>query len=208
MADYYALISNGIAALDIKTSETRREYYDRARAILADHCRKADPPLSETFIEDERQALEDAIGKVEADAKASEGTPPIATGVRTQSDYTEDYTRNEAFEASWAQINAKVHMRRERRFAFWGFLIVYAFWMGDLFYERLSFSDLYDWLRLGGVIFLLALTILSYFIMRENWSARQEKRAYVVFAPTILLGAVIVSIALYFSFKSLGVTPS
>jgi hypothetical protein len=32
MADYHALISEGIAALDIKTSEARREYYGRARA--------------------------------------------------------------------------------------------------------------------------------------------------------------------------------
>jgi hypothetical protein len=65
------LISNGIAALDKKTSEACGEYYDRARAILTDHCRKADPPLSEKFIEDERMALEDAISKVEADAVAS-----------------------------------------------------------------------------------------------------------------------------------------
>jgi hypothetical protein len=42
MADYYALISNGIAALDKNTSEARREYYGRARAILADYCRKDD----------------------------------------------------------------------------------------------------------------------------------------------------------------------
>jgi len=78
MTDYYALLSNGIAALDIKTSEARREYYGRARAILTDHSRKADPPLLETFITNERRALEDAISKVEADVMGSEGTPPIA----------------------------------------------------------------------------------------------------------------------------------
>jgi hypothetical protein len=82
-------------------------------------------------------------------------------------------------------------MRRERRLAFWGFLIVYAFWTGDLFY------DWYDWLRLGGVIFLGALTMLSYFIMRENWSAEQEKRAYIVLAPAILVGAVLTSVGLH-----------
>jgi hypothetical protein len=208
MADYYTLISNGIAALDNKSSKARREYYDRARAILADHCRKADPPLSETFIESERQALEDAVSKVEAGAIVGEATLPIAIGVQTESDHTEDYTRNAVLEASWAQIDAKVQMRRERRLAFWGFLIVYALWIGDLFYERPTFSDWYDWLRLCGVIFLLALTILSYFIMRENWSVEQEKRAYIVFAPTILLGTVLVSIALYFTFKWLATTPS
>jgi hypothetical protein len=81
-----------------------------------------------------------------------------------------------------------------------GFLIVYTFWMGDLFYERPLFSDLDDWVRFGGVIFLLALTILSYFIMRENWSVEQEKRAYIVFAPTILVGAALVSVVLRSAF--------
>ena len=200
MAEYYALISGGIAALDIKTSEARREYYGRARAILTDHCRKADPPLSEMFIKNERRALEDAISKVEADVMGSEGTPPIANGVQTQSDHTEDYTRNAALEASWVQINAKVQMRRERRFAFWGFLIVYTFWMGDLFYERPTFSGWYDWLRLGGVIFFGALTILSYFISQTNWSVEEEERAYVVFTPVILAGAALVSLVLHSAF--------
>jgi len=207
MTDYYALISKGIAALDIKTSEARREYYGRARAILTDHCRKADPPLSDTFIDNERLALEDAISKVEADVMGSEGTPPIANVVQTQSDRSEDHTRNAALEAPRAQIDAKVQMRRERRFAFWGFLMVYTFWMGDLFYERPSLSDLYDWLRLGGAIILLALTILSYFIMRENWSVEQEKRAYIVFTPTILLSTALVCIALYFGIKWLATAP-
>jgi hypothetical protein len=206
MADYYALISNGVVALDIKTSEARHEYYDRARAILADHCRKAAPPLSDTFIESEGRALENAISKVEAEAMGSDGTSPIVNGVQAQSDYTEDYTRDAALEASWAQIDAKVQMRRERRFVFWGFLIVYAFWIGDLFYERPSFSDLYDWLRLGAVIFFLALTMLSYSVMRENWSAEQEKRAYIVLAPTMLLSTILVSIALFFTFKWLAMT--
>jgi hypothetical protein len=201
MADYYVLISNGVAALDKKTIEARREYYDRARAILADHCRKADPPLSETFIEHERLALEDAISKVEADAMLREGTPPIPTGLQTQIDHTEEHIRSAALEAAWVTLNAKAQMRRERRLAFWGFLIVYAFWTGDLFYERPTFSDWYDWLRLGGVIFLGALTILSYFIMRENWSAEQEERAYIVLTPAILVGAVLTSVGLHSVFE-------
>jgi hypothetical protein len=205
MSDYCALISDGIAALDIKTSEARREYYDRARAILADHFRKADPALSNTFIENERQALEDAIGKVETDAVGRDGTPIIN---ETQSDYNEDHIRSAALETAWAQLNAKVQMRRERRFAFWGFLIVYAFWIGDLFYERPTFSGWYDWLRLGGVIFFGALTILTYFILQTNWSVEEEERAYIVFTPIILLGAFLLSIALYWAFGRLGATPS
>ena len=199
MADYRALISDGIAALDIKTSEVRQEYYDRARAILADHFRKADPPLSDTFIESERLALEDAISKVEAGAMGSDGTT-ITNDIQNQSENTEEDIRNAALEAAWAQIDAKAQTRRERRFAFWGFLIVYGFWIGDLFYERPTFSGWYDWVRLGGVIFFGALTILSYFIMRENWSAEEENRAYILFTPIILVGAVLLSVTLHSAF--------
>ena len=203
MADYYPLISDAIAALDEKTSEARRVFYDRARAILVDRLQTADPPLSETFIEHERLALEDAISKVEADA---EGTWPIPNGLQTQSDHTEDYIRSATVEASLAEPDAK--LRRARRFAFWCFLILSALWIGDLFYKPPTFSDWYDWLRLGGVIFFPALTILSYFIMRKNWSAEQEDRAYIVLAPIILVGTVLVSVALYFAFGWLARTPS
>jgi hypothetical protein len=207
MADYYALISDGVAALDKKTSEARREFYDRARAILADKLRNADPPLSEAIIEQERLALEDAVSKVEADETPSEGTLSLPSGLQTQSDHAEEQIRSAALEAAWAQLDEKVQMRRERRFAFWGFMIVYAFWMGDLFFERPTFSDWYDWLRLGGVIFFGALTILSYSIMRENWSAEQEERAYIVFTPISSVGAVLVSAALYFAFGRHAATP-
>lgn len=204
---YCALISDGIAALDIKTSESRREYYDRARAILADHFRKADPPLSDMFIENERQALEDAIGKVEADAIGSDGTQ-ITYGIQTQSDDTKEHIRSAALETAWAQIDAKVQMRRERRFAFLGLSDCVRLWIGDPFYERPTFSGWYDWLRLGGVIFFGALTILSYFIFQTNWSVEEEERAYVVFAPVILVGVVLMSVALYFALRWLAKPPS
>jgi len=248
MTNYYPLISDAIAALDEKTGETRRAYYERARAILADHLRKADPPLSERFIEDERQALEAAIGKVEADVILSEGTWPTPNGLQTQIDHTEDYigsaaveassaeeyigrataeassaedyiggatakvspaanyTRSAAVEASSFQPDAKLH--RERRLAFSGFLILSALWIGDLLYKPPTFADWYDWLRLGGVVFFPALAILSYFTMRKKWSAAQEERAYIVFAPIIFVGAVLVSVALYSAFGRLAATPS
>jgi hypothetical protein len=203
MADYYPLISEAIA--DKKTGESRREFYDRARATLVDRLRKADPPLSETFIEDERLALEDAISKAEAVAILAEKTP---IGIQTQSDHTEDYIRSAALEAAWAQLDAKVQMRRERRLAFWGFLIVSAIWIGDLVYKPPAFSGWYVWLRLGGFIFFPTMAILSYFIMRENWSVEEEERAYIVFTPIILLGAFLVSVALYFAFGRHATTPS
>ena len=234
MTDYYPLISDAIAALDEKTGETRRAYYDRARAILADHLRKADPPLPEGFIEDERQALEAAIGKVEADAILSEGAWPPPNGLQTESEHTEDYIGSAAVEASSAadyiggatakassagnyigsaaveassfQPDAKLH--RERRLAFSGFLILSALWIGDLLYKPPTFSDWLDWLRLGGVVFFPALAILSYFVMRKKWSAEQEERAYIVFAPIIFVGAVLVSFALYSALGRLAATPS
>jgi len=234
MTDYYPLISDAIAALDEKTGETRRAYYDRARAILADHLRKADPPLPEGFIEDERQALEAAIGKVEADAILSEGAWPPPNGLQTESEHTEDYIGSAAVEASSAadyiggatakassagnyigsaaveassfQPDAKLYC--ERRLAFWGFLILSALWIGDLLYKPPTFSDWYDWLRLGGVVFFPALAILSYFVMRKKWSAEQEERAYIVFAPIIFVGAVLVSFALYSALGRLAATPS
>ena len=205
MADYYTLISNGIAALDKKTSEARRVFYDRARTTLADHLRKADPPLSETIIERERLALEDAIRKVEADATASEVTRPIPGGLQTRSDHTEHPILSATVEESSAQRHTK--LQRVRRFVFWCFLILYAFWIGDLLYKPPTFSDWYDWLRLGGVIFFLALPILSYFIMIKNWSAEREGRAYIVLAPITLVGTVLVSVALYFTFGWFATTP-
>ena len=74
MADYYPLISRAVGALDKKSKAARRALYDRARATLADQLQRVDPALSETDLEHERLALEDAIGKVEVDAALSEAT--------------------------------------------------------------------------------------------------------------------------------------
>ena len=74
MADYYPLIKRAVGTLDKKSKEARLALYDRARATLADQLQRVDPPLSETKLEHERLALEDAIGKVEADAARSEAT--------------------------------------------------------------------------------------------------------------------------------------
>jgi hypothetical protein len=134
--------------------------------------RKADPPLSETLIEQELLALEEAIKRIEAEAELADAN------------------------------------QQHRRFAFWGFLILSIVWICDLFYEPLTFSGWYDWLRLGGFIFFPTVAILSYFIMRENWSAEQKKRAYIVFTPIILVGAVLLSVVVHFAFGRLGATPS
>jgi hypothetical protein len=206
MADYYLLISDAIAALEQKTSEGRRAFYDRARAILADRLRKADPPLAETIVEQERLNLEDAIRRVETDATRREETRPIPDGLQTQTDHRENYIRKATLEQSSAEPAAK--LQRERTFAFWGFLILAVLWIGDLFYKPPTFSDWYDWLRLGGVILFPTMTILSYFIMRKKLSAEEEERAYITSTPIVLVGAVLVTVALYWIFGRLAVTPS
>jgi uncharacterized membrane protein (GlpM family) len=196
MADWYLLMSDAIAALDKKTGEARRAFYDRARASLADSLRKADPPLSLTFIEHERLALEDAISKVEAGA---------ILGDRTLIDLACDYIRSATVEASTAQPDE--NEQRERRFAFWGFSILAAVWIGDLFYKPLMFSDRYNWLRLGGVVLFPTMAILAYLIMQKKLSAEEEDRAYIISAPIILVGTVLVTVALYLILGRLAATP-
>jgi hypothetical protein len=159
MVEYYPLISNAVGALDEKSKENRRALYDRARWILADQLRRVDPSLSGTSLEHERLALEDAISKVEARA------------ITDELKQLEDYFAT--VKAALGQPNAK--LQRERRFVFWCFLIICAFWIGDLFYKPPKVSDWFDWLRLSGVIFFPTLTIFSYFSMRKNWSAEQEE---------------------------------
>ena len=188
MADRNPLITDAIATLDKKNSAARRTFYDRARASMADSLRKADPPLSLAFIEHERLALENAIGKVEAGAVLGDRTL-VATA-----------------EAPSAHPDA--NEQRERRFAFCGFLLLAALWIGDLFYEPLTFSDRHNWLRLGGVVLFPTMTILSYFIMQKKLSVEEEDRAYIISAPIILVGTALVTIALYLILGRLAATPS
>jgi hypothetical protein len=198
MADWYTLMSDAIAALDKKTVAARLAFYDRARASLANSLRNADPPLSEPTIKHERLALEEAISNVEAGAILRD---------RTLIDHAEDDIRNAALEASWAKVEAKVQTQHERRLAFRGFIIVATLWIGDLVYKPPTFSGWFNWLRLGGLIFFPTMAILSYFIVRENWSVEEEGRAYIVFTPIILGGVVLLSVALFFTFKWLAVIP-
>jgi hypothetical protein len=84
---------------------------------------------------------------------------------------------------------------------------VATLWIGDLVYKPPTFSGWFNWLRLGGLIFFPTMAILSYFIVRENWSVEEEGRAYIVFTPIILGGVVLLSVALFFTFKWLAVIP-
>ncbi len=67
MADYYPLLVRALSSLPQKTGEHRKAVYDRARTALLRQLRGVDPPLPEGEIIRERQALEEAIKRSEAD---------------------------------------------------------------------------------------------------------------------------------------------
>ena len=72
MTAYYPLIAGAAADLQSTTPESRRALYDRARSAQAAQLGKFDPPLSESDLSRQRQALEKAIHMVEALASAKE----------------------------------------------------------------------------------------------------------------------------------------
>jgi hypothetical protein len=69
MADFYPLIAKAVSALDGNTREARRMLYQRARAAFISEMRRADPALNQSDILVARISLEEAIGKVEAEAQ-------------------------------------------------------------------------------------------------------------------------------------------
>jgi hypothetical protein len=72
MADYYTLIKKAVVRLDpTSPRESRRALYERARAAQITQLRTIDPPLSEAEIVSEQLALEEAVRRVEAEAKRS-----------------------------------------------------------------------------------------------------------------------------------------
>ncbi|WP_018387642.1 hypothetical protein [Ancylobacter sp. FA202] len=77
MADYYPLIARAIGGLPDKTGEARKAVYERARRALLAQLTAVDPPLSEPDVAREQQALETAIGRVEAEYGTA--TPPAAS---------------------------------------------------------------------------------------------------------------------------------
>ncbi|MBB2963309.1 histidine kinase [Methylobacterium sp. R2-1] len=77
MADYYPLLARALDALPDRSPALRRAVYDRARSALIAQLRSLDPPVPEADIDLERQALDTAIGRLEAEYE----TPPAAAGM-------------------------------------------------------------------------------------------------------------------------------
>lgn len=78
MADYYPLIARAIGGLPDKTGESRKAVYERARRALLAQLTAVDPPLSESDVAREQQALETAIGRVEAEYGTGAPLPPAS----------------------------------------------------------------------------------------------------------------------------------
>ena len=75
MADYYPLLVRAMSGLSQNTGETRKAVYDRARAALLKQLRGVEPPLPEGEILRQRQALEEAIRRVEAEQPVEPPAP-------------------------------------------------------------------------------------------------------------------------------------
>ena len=67
MADYYPLLARALDALPDRSPELRKAVYDRARGALIGQLRSILPPLSESDIDRESDALEAAIARLEGD---------------------------------------------------------------------------------------------------------------------------------------------
>ncbi|MGL4323549.1 MAG: hypothetical protein ACRCTD_05855, partial [Beijerinckiaceae bacterium] len=67
MADYYPLIARAVAALKDARADERAPVYERARNALINHLKAIQPPVGETVLEAEEQALDEAIARVEAE---------------------------------------------------------------------------------------------------------------------------------------------
>jgi lipoprotein-anchoring transpeptidase ErfK/SrfK len=73
--DYYSILSRATAVLDPDTAEARRAAYDRARLAIMD------AGLSAAETTQERVAIEEAIGRIEA-ARTQGHVPPAAPNAR------------------------------------------------------------------------------------------------------------------------------
>src|SRR5262245_23531088 len=69
--DYYSVLARATSALDPNTEQARRAVYDRARVAIMD------AGLSSSQTSAEREALENAIERVEAEVERAQHPPPL-----------------------------------------------------------------------------------------------------------------------------------
>jgi hypothetical protein len=71
---------------------------------------------------------------------------------------------------------SRANRRRERRLTFLGFVFISALGIGYLFFRPPTFSILQDWIILGGAILCLIMAIISFRIMRNDWTDEEADR--------------------------------
>ncbi|HEY1543060.1 MAG TPA: hypothetical protein VGG01_11675 [Xanthobacteraceae bacterium] len=69
MADFYPLISDAVAKLPENTAAARRALYERVRVMLVRQLQSGNPTISEAELARERRALDEAIDRIEAEAR-------------------------------------------------------------------------------------------------------------------------------------------
>src|SRR5215472_9627603 len=94
MTDYNSLLATAVAGLEENTREARRRLYERARAAQLKLLEGRNPPLSETEIIRERQALEQTIFKIEATTtqRSKRGPEPRSSRPPLRFDRAQDPT--------------------------------------------------------------------------------------------------------------------
>lgn len=70
MADFYPLISDAVAKLPENTAAARRALYERVHIMLVRQLQSGNPTISEAELDRERRALDEAIDRIEAEARA------------------------------------------------------------------------------------------------------------------------------------------
>jgi len=73
MAEYYPLLAKAVAGLPNSTPEVRRAVYDRARKALIAQLRNLDPPISDSDVARETEALANAVARLEAELARQNG---------------------------------------------------------------------------------------------------------------------------------------
>jgi hypothetical protein len=86
MADYYGLLSNVVEALEGTSAEVRRRLYDSIRTGFVEQMRRREPPLADSYINQQQIAMEEAIRRVEKEqmsrpARREEVPAPAKTGI-------------------------------------------------------------------------------------------------------------------------------
>jgi lipoprotein-anchoring transpeptidase ErfK/SrfK len=74
VTDYFTLLSRAVAALPQNTREARETLYNRARSVLVDQLRAADPPWPDAQIQAEAASLESAMRQIESEVRRTAGS--------------------------------------------------------------------------------------------------------------------------------------